>query len=75
MNHEQCKTSWRSLLFVVAAGTAVSLAGCSGGPILESSPIVRTLNLPIAWRRHSEERKLRKAVEADSFPCANEDGL
>jgi len=67
--------NWRRLVFIVLASATLAVAGCSRGPILKSSPVARTLSTPSQWLLSSEERELRKAVESDKFPEANEDGL
>ncbi len=74
MQYQHSKRFWRVVAFALLAGAAAFVAGCSGKPILQS-PVTRTLNLPAALRERSEERKLRKAVEADNFPRANAQGL
>ncbi len=67
--------NWRPLVFTLLAGAAMIVSGCSGEAVSESSSGGRTLQLPGQWGMNSEERTLRKAVEADSFPRANEQGL
>ena len=67
--------NWRPLVFTLLAGAAMMVSGCSGEAVSESPSGGRTLRLPSQWRLNSEDRKLRKAVEADSFPRANEQGL
>lgn len=75
MRYRQGKRPWRWLAATLLAGAAAFGGGCSGSPVLQSSPVARTLRLPAEWRQRAEERKLRKAVEADNFPRANEHGL
>ncbi len=75
MHDRQRKRRRRRRNCVLWAGTAALMAGCSSGPILGPSPAARVLRLPAEWQARSEERQLRKAVEADSFPRANEHGL
>lgn len=67
--------NWRPLVFTLLAGAAMIISGCSGEAVSKSSSGGRTLRLPAQWRLNPAERKLRKAVEADSFPPANEQGL
>jgi hypothetical protein len=75
MHNQQDGKRRRQLAFTLLAGAVTLVAGCSGGSVVKSSPVARTLHLPAEWRLRSEERKLRKAVEADQFPLANERGL
>ncbi len=65
----------KRLVFALLAIVATWNGGCSASPVLDSSPVARTLRLPAHWRARAEERELRRAVEADSFPRANEHGL
>lgn len=74
--HQHSNRTWRRLFtLTLMSGAAFALAGCSGSRVLETSPVARTLRLPATLRERFEERKLRKAVEADNFPPANEHGL
>ena len=75
MHNRRTKQPRRRLVVFLLAGMMAAVAGCSGSPVLESSPVARTLRFPAEWRQRAEERKLRKAVEADTFPRANEHGL
>lgn len=77
MHQQHSNRTWRRRLFALALtpGLALALTGCSGSRVLETSPVARTLRLPATLRERAEERKLRKAVEADNFPPANEHGL
>ncbi|MDZ7616129.1 MAG: hypothetical protein U1E05_03945 [Patescibacteria group bacterium] len=74
MNQSRC-SYWQPLGFGLLAGMAIAVSGCSNSPAMDSSPVARTLRLPTEWRMNSEDRALRKAVEADAFPSANEHGL
>ncbi len=67
--------NWRPLVFTLLAGVAMLVSGCSGATVPEASSGGRTLRMPGQWWINSEDRKLRKAVEADQFPRANEQGL
>ena len=75
MHDRQRKRSRRLRTGLLWVGAAAMMAGCSSSPVLAPSPAARVLRLPAELRTRREDRQLRKAVEADSFPRANEHGL
>ncbi len=75
MQNPNVSPNWRRLVFALLIGAAAMLAGCSAAPVFDSSPVVNPLRLPAELRRRAELRRLREAVEADSFPKANAHGL
>ena len=61
-------STWRRLCRLAVVVSMVFSVGCAAVP-------GRLARLPIPFGKHSRDQALRKQVEADSFPTAQQAGL
>ena len=66
------RSSWAALL---AAGVFLSTSGCGSGPSGLRSPVAAVRELPDKIIPGQKDASLRKKVEADHFPTAQEAGI
>lgn len=67
--------SWSSLATILAAGILLSTAGCGGVARGLRDPATAVRELPSQIVPGRKEATLRKKVEADHFPTAQEAGI